>query len=279
MSSASGAWSGRSTPPPGGQRPTGAYNTGSAPYGTPGSGPRTYSSPPPSWGSAPRSQAQTATAPRPNPLATLLFGSLLQPFMRSSVTQQRSFIRRWVGAALAAVSAFLWDWAVDRAPLPDRMRDMGHRYRRQSFATVMAVTMVITMWISLGGPGALWGWTWQKAGDATPGVIAYAQSVPGRVHDIAIEAKSLLDQHNTVLVSARQDWQATNILVEKGNRVSIKADDGAATLLAGIGGETYTVQPNSDFTADTSGILYLRINDATPTAPSHPVSVTVAVSR
>ncbi len=287
--SASNPWGSRSTPPPrGSQRTTSSYS----------SGPRTYSSPPPSWGSAPRSQSQTATAPRPNPLATLLFGSLLQPFTRASAPQRRSFIRQWVGAIVAAVSAFVWDWAVDIAPLPYRMRDVAHRYRRQSFATVMAVTMVISLWVSMGGPGAMWTWTWSSAAAATPGVIAYAQTVPGRMHDLAVEAQSrvhdlateapgLFQQQHTVIVNAQGSWQETDILVEKGDKVSFSIDGSARRLnqanglVARIGSQTFPVPPTSYVIAQETGALALRINDA-PGAPgnlSRPIQVAVTVSH
>ena len=280
-------WSSRSTPPPSGsQRATGPYPGGARTYGSPpGSGSRPYSSPPPSWGSAPRSQSQTATAPRPNPLATLLFGSLLQPFTRSSVPQRRSFIRHWVSAIVASVSAFLWDWAVDIAPVPYRMRDMAHRYRRQSFATVMAVTMVITLWISMGGPGALWTWTWSSAAAAAPGVIAYAQTVPGRVRDLAIEAQNLIQQQHTLTVAPRGGWQPTDIVVEKGDKVSFRIDGAGAmqgqTLSARIGGQTFPVPPDSYVIAEETGSLALRVNNAgsAPGDTGRPVQVTVTVSH
>ena len=240
--------------------------------------------------------------------------------MRSYAPQQRrSFIRQWVTAAMSAVLAFLWDWAVDIAPLPYRMRDMAHRYRRQSFTTVMAVTMVITVWISLGGPGALWAWTWSSAAAAAPGVIAYAQTVPGRVRDVAVEAQGLLQQQHTLTVDARHGWLATDIVVEKGDKVSFSVDGGAWTfaqdqaptagvgsgapcaqahlrgacsqplpsapdgaLIARIGGgQTFPVPPDSYVIAQETGTLSLRINDADSALGdnSGALKVTVTVSH
>ena len=191
-----------------------------------------------------------------------------------------------MSAIVASVSAFLWDWAVDIAPVPYRMRDMAHRYRRQSFATVMAVTMVITLWISMGGPGALWTWTWSSAAAAAPGVIAYAQTVPGRVRDLAVEAQSLIRQQHNVSLAPRSGWQPTDILVEKGDKVSFRIDADTSmlaqgqTLSARIGGQTFPVLPDSYIIAEETGSLALRINNA-GSAPGDTsgVQVTVTVSH
>ncbi|MFN8474336.1 MAG: hypothetical protein U0822_19230 [Anaerolineae bacterium] len=320
--SGSAAWKARpASPPPGGtKRATGSYSGTQRVYGAPPNpNARPYSSPPPSWGSPPRSRPQPSTSTGAGTLAASLFGSLLQPFMRSyTPQQQRGFIRRWLGAIIGAVAAFLWDWAIDIVPIPYRMRDVAHRYRRQSFATVMAVTVAFTIWVSVGGPGALWSWTWSSAAAAAPGVIAAAQSAPGKVQELATQAQSLIHQQHTVTVDARQGWLPTDILVEKGDKVSFSIDGGGWTvaqggtatlgagsgtpcaqthpqgpcpqplpsapdgaLIARIGGQVFPVLPNSYTIAEETGALSLRVNDADSALGdnSGSLQVTVTVSH
>ncbi|MFN8499481.1 MAG: hypothetical protein U0641_16650 [Anaerolineae bacterium] len=321
--SSSGAWKARPAPPPPGatKRATGSYSSGTGRvYGAPpGPTSRPYTSPPPSWSSPPPGQPRPSASTGAGTLAASLFGSLIQPFMRSyTPQQQRGFIRQWLGAIIGAVFAFLWDWTVDLAPVPNRLREMAHRYRRQSFATVMAVTVAFTIWVSAGGPGALWAWTWSSAAAAAPGVIAAAQSVPGHVQELAAQTQSLIHQQHTVTVEARQGWLPTNILVEKGDKVSFTIDGGGWTvaqggaptagvgsgtpcaqahpggpcpqplptapdgaLIARIGGQVFQALPDSYTIADETGALSLRINDADTALGdnSGALHVTVTVSH